>query len=56
MAFLNEFVVGGVDFGIGQGALGVAIGKGIGHAFCSFGDALPAVDVEEFDFIQVGTW
>jgi len=46
LELLDDFFVGGVYFDVGQGALGVAIGEGVGHALLAFGHVLAAEDVE----------
>ena len=49
----HELVVGGIDLAVREGALGVAVGEGVGQALLSGGDVLAAEDVEEFHAFQV---
>ena len=44
--------MGGVDFGVGQRAVGAAISEGIRQALLSGRDVLAAIKVEEFNLLE----
>src|ERR1035441_10218105 len=54
LELFDQFFMGGVDFGVGQGSLCISVGEGVGQALLAGRNVLAPEYVEQLELFQVG--